>query len=343
VLTNASGERLFSGAMDAAPENGVLGDYGVAPDFVTTGMWFNTEGVVPMEGQPPGGGSLPLSMRSLRGRVVMIDFWTYSCVNCVRTLPYLRAWYDTYRSLGLVIVGVHTPEFEFEMKSANVAQAIKDLGVDWPVVQDNDYKEWNAYSNQYWPAHYFIDAKGHVRYFHFGEGDYNVSEKVIQALLREAGANIASTVSKPAPLIEANTPETYLGYDRGRGFASATTPVPDKPADYRPAKVPQNGEWNLTGTWTITPQYVVPETSGALQLGFDAKNVFLVIEPAASGGKITVSVDGTPGADTADVRNGVLSPRESRMYQLVALKQAGTHLLRLDVQGKVRLFAFTFG
>ncbi|MGA2611950.1 MAG: cytochrome c biogenesis protein DipZ [Spirochaetia bacterium] len=341
--TNASGERIFSGAMDAAPVNGVLGDYGIAPEFVTTGMWFNTEGVVPMEGQLSSGGSPPLMMTSLRGRVVLVDFWTYSCVNCVRTLPYLRAWYDTYRTDGLVIVGVHTPEFEFEMKSANVAQAIKDLGVDWPVVQDNEYKQWNAYANQYWPAHYFIDAKGHVRYFHFGEGDYDVSEKVIQALLKEAGANVAGVVSKPAPDIEANTPETYLGYDRARGFASSTVPAPDKPADYMPAKVPQNGEWNLTGRWTITPQYVVPETSGTLQLGFNAKNVFLVIEPAGQGGTIGVSVDGKKGADTPDVKDGALLPRESRMYQLVGLKQAGSHLLRLEVQGKVRLFAFTFG
>ena len=343
VQTSASEEGSFSGAMDATPENGVLGNYGHAPDFVTNGMWFNTEGVVPMEGQLPGGSSPPLTMQMLRGRVVLIDFWTYSCVNCVRTLPYLKAWYDTYRSRGLVVIGVHTPEFEFEMKSSNVAQAIKDLGIDWPVVQDNDYKQWNAYSNQYWPAHYFIDAKGRVRYFHFGEGEYDVSEKVIQALLKEAGANVGGIISKPAPSIESNTPETYLGYDRGRGFASATAPVPDRPAEYLPARTPTNGEWNLTGKWTITPQYVVPLDSGTLQLGFNAKNVFLVIEPQGGDGNIAVRVDGKPGNDTADVRNGVLLPRESRMYQLVGLKRAGSHVLSLDVRGKVRLFAFTFG
>ena len=229
---NSSGERVFSGAMDVTPQNGVLGDYGLAPAFVTNGMWFNTEGVVPMPGQPSEGGSMPLSLQSLRGKVVVVDFWTYSCVNCVRTLPYLKAWNDTYRSRGLVIVGVHTPEFEFEKKSANVERAIKDLGVDWPVVQDNDYSQWNAYANQFWPAHYFIDAKGHVRYFHFGEGEYDVSEKVIQALLKEAGTNVGGIVSKPAPEIDAQTPETYLGYGRGRGFASATVPVPDMVTDY---------------------------------------------------------------------------------------------------------------
>ncbi len=341
--TDAAGEKLFTGAMDAEPQNGVLGDYGLAPEIVTTGMWFNTQGVVPTEGQPARGGSPPLTMASLRGRVVMIDFWTYSCVNCVRTLPYLRAWYSTYRGQGLVIIGVHTPEFEFEMKSANVARAIHDLGVTWPVVQDNEYKEWNAYSNQYWPAHYFIDAKGHVRYFHFGEGGYDVSEKVIQALLTEAGAKVGGIVSKPAPDIQAGTPETYLGYDRGRGFATAVDPVADKPADYRPARVPDNGEWNLSGIWTITPQFVVPQTSGTLQLGFKAKNVFLVIEPQGKGGTIDVSVDGARTADTPDVRRGVLVPRESRMYQLVALPQAGAHVLRLEVHGTLRLFAFTFG
>jgi len=342
--TSSSGERLFTGAMDAAPEKGILADYGRAPDFVTTGMWFNTEGVVPMEGQAPAGGTPPLSLASLKGKVVVVDFWTYSCVNCVRTLPYLRAWYETYRSQGLVIVGVHTPEFEFEMKSANVERAIKDLGVTWPVVQDNEYREWNVYRNQYWPAHYFIDAQGHVRYFHFGEGEYDVSEKVIQELLKENGANVSGLAAAPASYsIEAETPETYLGYDRGRGFASAMQPVPDAPARYLPAKVPDNGEWNLTGTWTITPQYVVPQASGTLQLGFNAKNVFLVVEPEQRGGSISVQVDGTPGGDTADVTSGVVTPRESRMYQLVGLAHAGPHVLRLDVHGKMRLFAFTFG
>jgi cytochrome c biogenesis protein CcdA/thiol-disulfide isomerase/thioredoxin len=340
---NSSGERVFTGAGDVTPQNGVLGDYGLAPAFVTNGMWFNTEGVVPMPGQPSEGGSMPLSLQSLRGKVIVVDFWTYSCVNCVRTLPYLKAWYDTYRSRGLVIIGVHTPEFEFEKKSANVERAIKDLGVDWPVVQDNDYSQWNAYANQFWPAHYFIDAKGHVRYFHFGEGEYDVSEKVIQALLKEAGTNVVGIVSKPAPEIDAQTPETYLGYGRGRGFASTTVPVPDMVTDYLPARVPQNGEWNLSGKWTITQQYVLPESTGTLQLGFQAKNVFLVIEPQGSGGKIMVNVDGQPGADTADVKDGALTPRESRVYQLVGLKKAGAHLLRLEVQGQVRLFAFTFG
>jgi thiol-disulfide isomerase/thioredoxin len=330
-------------APEVAPSNGILGDYGAAPPFLTNGTWFNTEGLSAAPGQTSMGGSMPLMLESLRGKVVVVDFWTYSCVNCVRTLPYLKAWYDAYKDKGLVIVGVHTPEFEFEKSTANVARAIHELGVTWPVVQDNDYVLWSAYANQYWPAHYFIDAKGRVRYFHFGEGEYDVSEKVIQALLKEAGTNVGGIVSRPDTLIEAQTPETYLGYDRVKGFASAVSPVADTPVEYKPARQPGNGEWNLTGTWTITPQYVLPATTGTLQLGFDSRNVFLVVEPVDNGGSISVFVDDKPGRDTVDVKNGALAPRESRMYQLVGLASAGPHLLRLEVKGRVRLFAFTFG
>jgi cytochrome c biogenesis protein CcdA/thiol-disulfide isomerase/thioredoxin len=339
----AEGATGVFAAPEIAPENGVLSDYGTAPPFVTTGNWFNTEGLSPASGQMAGGVSMPLTLESLRGKVVVVDFWTYSCVNCVRTLPYLKAWYDTYRDKGLVIVGVHTPEFEFEKNTANVARAIKDLGVSWPVVQDNDYKQWNAYANQYWPAHYFIDAKGRVRYFHFGEGEYDVSEKVIQALLKEAGASVGGIVSKPAPVLAAQTPETYLGYDRGAGLLTEAKLVPDKPSLYAPTRMPGNGEWTLSGTWTITPQYIVPDSTGTLQLGFQAKNVFLVIEPQERGAALAVSVDGKPAADTQDVKMGSLAPSESRMYQLVGQGGPGLHVLRLDVKGKLRLFAFTFG
>ncbi len=326
--TDVPGGDRFSAPPYAAPENGVLGDYGPAPAFVTRGAWLNTA---------------PLSMEQLRGKVVVVDFWTYSCVNCVRTLPYLRAWYEAYRDRGLVIVGVHTPEFEFEKSQRNVARAVGELGVTWPVVQDNDYEQWNAYTNQYWPAHYFIDARGRVRYFHFGEGEYDVSERVIQALLKEAGASVGDIVSKPAPKIDSQTPETYLGYDRSSGFTTAVRPVPDAAVDYRPARVPANGEWNLEGRWTITPQYIVAESSGTVQLGFDAARVFLVVEPQSPGGTIDVTIDGRPAPDTADVKGGTLAPGESRMYQLVDLGKRGSHVLRLAVKGGLRLFAFTFG
>ena len=342
MRATGSGTGVFQ-APQVAPENGMLSDYGAAPAFLSSGTWFNTEGISAAPGQTSQGGSMPLMLENLRGKVVLVDFWTYSCVNCVRTLPYLRAWYDAYRDKGLVIVGVHTPEFEFEKSSANVARAIRQLGVTWPVVQDNDYVQWTSYANQYWPAKYFIDAKGRVRYFHFGEGEYDVSEKVIQALLKEAGASVGGIVSRPDTPIEAQTAETYLGYDRGRGFASAVAPVADTPVEYTPARPPANGEWNLTGTWTIASQFAIPAASGTLQLGFNARDVFLVVEPVDNSGSISVFVDGKPAPDTIDVKRGTFAPRESRMYQLVGLTSGGPHVLRLEVKGRLRLFAFTFG
>ncbi len=314
---------VFSGVSDEGPQNGSLGDYGQAPAIVAGGAWFNTEG------------SAPLAMESLRGKVVIVDFWTYSCINCVRTLPYLRAWYDAYKDKGLVIVGVHTPEFEFEKSAANVGRAIGDLGVTWPVVQDNDYAQWTAYGNRYWPAHYFIDTKGRVRSFHFGEGGYDEGERIIQALLKEAGAETGAIVSRPGPRVSARTPETYLGRDRAEGFIPASSDRASRP--------PGDGEWTLQGKWTISGQFVAPETTGVLELGFDAMNVYLVIEPQGPDGTIQVTVDGKVPADTVDVRSGRLTASQSRLYQLVGLANPGAHVLRLEVTGTLRLFAFTFG
>jgi len=322
----------FAGAPDGIPDDGKLGDYGAAPEFVAAGPWFNTTAAQPK-----------LSLESLRGKVVLVDFWTYSCVNCVRTLPYLRAWYDAYKDKGLVIVGVHSPEFEFEKVSANVVRAMGDLGVTWPVVQDNDYALWTSYQNKYWPAHYFIDAKGRVRYFHFGEGGYDVSERVIQALLKEAGADTAGIVSKSAPVLADLTPETYLGYERGQGLASAVQAEAGKVLDYKPGALSSVGQWSLEGRWTITSQYIVPESAGTLNFRFNAKDVFLVVEPQAPGGSISVTVDSRPPSDTPDLSGGIVKAAESRLYHLVKLESGGEHLLKLAVKGKLRLFAFTFG
>ena len=343
----SAGDSTSLNSFKVPPKDGMLGDYGPAPALVAGGKWFNTQGVVPgnstsstgQAGQPQP----PLTMAELRGRVVVLDFWTYSCVNCVRTIPYLKAWYDTYRDQGLVIIGVHTPEFEFEKNPANVQRAIKELGIDWPVVQDNGYAQWYAYNNRYWPAHYFIDAAGQVRYFHFGEGEYDVSEQVIRALLREAGAALEKPISQPNPRFTSRTPETYLGWERGQGFVSEGGAVLDQEVDYRPAHSPSNGEWALSGTWVITRHYITPQSGGMLELGFHARNVFLVVEPEEPGGQIDVRVDGRVPEDTADVKAGVLSPNESRLYQLVGLAKPGKHVLHLDVKGKLRLFAFTFG
>jgi cytochrome c biogenesis protein CcdA/thiol-disulfide isomerase/thioredoxin len=314
------------------PVSGALSDYGSAPELVAKGPWLNT-----------GAGAPALNLAGLRGKVVMVDFWTYSCVNCIRTLPWLRSWYAAYRDKGLVIVGVHSPEFEFEKSTANVERAARDLRVTWPVVQDNDYAQWTAYGNQYWPAHYFIDARGRVRYFHYGEGGYADTEKVIQALLREAGASVSGAVSGPEQTLEARTPETYLGSDRSGGLVSTPGPALGTDADYTPVRAPGNGEWSLEGRWTVEPQYAKARGTGTLRLGFDARSVFLVIEPEQAGGSVKVFVDDALAPDTPDVKAGVLSPVESRMYQLVALPNAGPHVLRLVVTGRLRLFAFTFG
>ena len=337
-----SGGTMMSGAarvgFGVPPKNGVLGDYGRAPDIVTRGEWFNIEGL----GAAAQDGVI--TMEELRGKVVLVDFWTYSCVNCVRTIPHLRSWYDAYRGDGFVIIGVHTPEFAFERNPENVREAMQELGVDWPVVLDNEYEQWRAYDNRFWPAHYFIDAAGRVRYFHFGEGEYDTSEEVIRALLEEAGSlTTARADSRPEAQLQSKTAETYLGYGRARGFTSDVKPVPNKPVLYRPAATPANGQWALEGRWTITEEYVVPEQTGVLELGFNAKDVFLVIEPAAGDGRVEVRVDGRPVEDTADVRDGVLRPTESRLYHLVEKSEPGEHLLSLEVSGKLRLFAFTFG
>jgi len=318
-------------SFDVQPENGVLGDYGQAPQIVTEGKWFNT-------------GEQALNMDELRGKVVIVDFWTYSCINCVRTIPYLRSWHEAYEDEGLVIIGVHSPEFAFERSPVNVRKAMEELNVSWPVVLDNEFAQWKAYNNRYWPAKYFIDAEGRIRYFHFGEGDYDVSEKVIRNLLKEAGASSLKKAEKQ--LKDSNksrTHELYLGYGRTTGFLSEAELKRNAEYEYESAGDPENGEWSLDGLWTFGREWILSEDSGELEMGFHAKDVFLVIEPLYEGGTIEIEIDGEPVEDTPDVRNGILRADESRLYQLVKLKKSGRHKLKLRTNGRYRLFAFTFG
>ena len=331
---------VFSGAGSTRLSGGVTGDYGYAPQLVAEGPWIN---------------SAPLTMESLKGKVVLIDFWTYSCVNCVRTLPYLKTWYETYKDQGLVIIGVHSPEFAFERKLANVRRASADLGVTWPVVLDNSFAQWRAYGNNYWPALYFIDATGKVRYFQLGEGEYATSEQVIRKLLAEAGkkpVNAAVLTDEPAVSF-GNTPETYIGSARAARFES-TPALSNGDAIYKAPKTLSDNAWSLQGNWYVDPQFASPNAAGILELNFDAKDVFMVIAPeseeaagsgtgAAQAKPMRILVDGKVAADTADVKGGNLRVTASRMYHLVMLEQSGKHRLRIEAPEGYRFFVFTFG
>lgn len=221
---------------------------------------------------------------------------------------------------------------------------MEELGVTWPVVLDNEFAQWKAYKNRYWPAHYFIDAEGRIRYFHFGEGEYDTAEKVVRALLDEAG-NLPSgrAEERQETANKSKTAEIYLGYSRSKGFLSEQSTVKNQLASYKPERLPENGEWSLEGKWSISRDFIVTEDTGILVLGFNSKNVFLVIEAVEGDGWVEVKLNGKTVEDTPDVTDGILSPKESRLYQLVALPKAGRHILNLEVHGKLRLFAFTFG
>ncbi len=325
-------------APGASAERLDLPDLGTAPEFVGNQQWFNT----------PGG--KPLTLKELRGRVVLVDFWTYTCINCIRTLPYLTAWDKRYRKDGLTIVGVHTPEFPFERSAANVEMSIRENGIHYPVVQDNDRATWNAYANQYWPAEYFIDAKGEVRYVHFGEGEYAEKEKVIRALLEEAGHRVGrgeAGGSGPEPSAGVTTPETYLGVARAERFANPEDEVSPGLHDLSaPAEVPQD-EFAFHGPWRLSTEAATAAGAGSrLDLHFGARRVFLVLGSPGRPRRVRVRLDGHPigvGAAGADVHGGVVTVRSQRLYSLVDLPRVESHVLELEPEKGVSGYAFTFG
>lgn len=306
-----------------------------APELIPGGKWFNSEA---------------LSIKSLRGHVVLIDFWTYTCINCIRTLPYLKAWHTKYNDKGLVIIGVHTPEFEFEKNPDNVARAIRDFGLPYPVMQDNDYATWNAYHNRYWPAKYLIDKNGVIRYTHFGEGDYNETEVNIQELLKETGSLFEEMpVDNPTYRVQAGTPETYLGNWRIANIVSPERIRQDVPTGYSiPASIPRNS-FAIGSSWTVGYQYARPAAGAQLVFRFDAAGVFLVIRPKTQGvaGSARVLLDGKMvGEDNAgeDVKSGIVKVDVDRLYKLIRLSAPGEHLLQLEfLDGNLELYAFTFG
>jgi cytochrome c biogenesis protein CcdA/thiol-disulfide isomerase/thioredoxin len=331
--TNAEVERAAAGGR---PRTAGLPVLGRAPDFTGNDRWFNTPG------------NAPLDLDGLRGRVVLVDFWTYTCINCIRTLPYLRAWDGRYREHGLTIVGVHTPEFTFEREADNVRSAIAANRLRYPVAQDNEYATWSAWGNQYWPAKYLIDARGRVRYAHFGEGAYEETEAAIRALLAEAGRDrlgppAEARVETADP--ELVTPETYLGHERAEGFV----PGPLRPGYGRyeaPEQLPPVS-FALAGEWYIGQESATAVRDARIEARVTARKVFLVL--SSKGGRprdVEVLLDGRPvraGEAGEDVRGGRVTVREERLYRLVSLPRVEDRRLTLRVPAGVTAYAFTFG
>ena len=326
---------------DALP---ALDDLGPMPSLDGAVMWLNSQ---------------PLTAAALRGKVVVVDFWTYSCINCLRALPYVKAWATKYRDQGLVVIGVHAPEFAFERNIDNVTKEANKLGVNYPVAIDNNYRIWRAFNNQYWPAHYFIDAKGHIRYEHFGEGEYDRSEQVIQQLLREAGAsNVSSSLSQvrgqgveqAAGSLGDTSPETYLGYMRAENFASNQA-VNDAPADYRVPDSLSLNEWGLDGRWTVGPESAALNSAdGRIVYRFHARDLHLVLGPGPGGKPVRfrVNLDGkAPGAmhGTDVTPGGTGTVTDQRLYQLIRQQDNnGEHTFSIEfLDAGVAAYAFTFG
>jgi cytochrome c biogenesis protein CcdA/thiol-disulfide isomerase/thioredoxin len=316
-------------------------------------------GFPPLDGAAEWLNSPPLAPQGLKGKVVLIDFWTYSCINCLRAIPYVRAWAEKYKDHGLVVIGVHTPEFAFERNISNVRAAVADLHIGYPVAIDNDYKIWRAFDNEYWPAHYFIDAQGRMRYHHFGEGEYDQSERVIQKLLAEAGdsgfssdvvavtANGAEAASDSGNV---KSPETYIEYNRADNFASPGGIVEDESHDYTAAPLNLN-QWDLKGDWTVSAERAaLDKPNGGIVYRFHARDLHLVLGPPSDSKPVhfRVTIDGAaPGEDhgtdiDSDGRGTVTS---QRLYQLI--RQRGPIADRTFeiefLDPGLQAFAFTFG
>jgi cytochrome c biogenesis protein CcdA/thiol-disulfide isomerase/thioredoxin len=328
-------KEVESGHASAAPDSG-LPVLGTAPEFVDNQRWFNTPG------------DRPLTLRGLRGRVVLIDFWTYSCINCLRTLPYLEAWDRRYRKDGLTIVGVHSPEFPFEKDAGNVAEAIQRNDIRYPVVQDNELATWNAWGNQYWPAEYFVDAHGKVRYSHFGEGEYGEKEHVIRELLAEAGHPPGSGEAGAhgiAPSAGVSTPETYLGAARAERFANPM--LSPGSHDFGKPPTPGDDEFAYGGRWRIALDSATALAGASLELEFGARRVYLVLgSDDGRPHRMKVLLDGRPIPDRlagADVHGGSVTVDQHRLYDLVDLPRVERHQLTLVPEGGVSGYAFTFG
>ena len=355
VMTNDSNAMMASNAMSGAPA------MMAKPDVASANA-------LPVEGQlPPLTGAVewlnspPLTAEGLRGKVVLVDFWTYSCINCLRAIPYIHAWADKYKDQGLVVIGVHAPEFAFEKNVDNVRRAAKDLKVDYPVAIDNDYAIWRAFDNQYWPAHYFIDAQGRIRHHHFGEGEYDRSEKIIQQLLAEAGKGGVSARSRVGRRAwTRRRPPIWAMCSRRKPISATSAPrisrrpggaVADKRQTYAAASSLQLNQWALAGDWTVAGDHAVLDApNGRIAFRFHARDLHLVLGPGADGKPVRFRVlidgkapEGDHGVDIDEQGNGVVT--EQRLYQLVRQgKSVADRQFEIEfLDPGAQAFAFTFG
>jgi cytochrome c biogenesis protein CcdA/thiol-disulfide isomerase/thioredoxin len=324
-----------TGRRDGGP---LLQDAGQAPEFTGIARWLNTA-----PGREP-------SIGGLRGRVVLVDFWTYTCINCLRTFSHLRAWDDRYRNSGLSIVGVHTPEFAFERRESNVRDAIAANRLRYPVALDNDYGTWNAWSNQYWPAKYLVDARGRVRYWHFGEGDYDETERAIRALLAEAGREPGAGTAEPVRAEQAEpgvtTPETYLGWGRAQGFAEGARIQAGAQDFGAPPSHLAPDRFAFSGRWRVSRERAVAFAGARIDANVGARRVFLVLGSPGRPRRVRVLLDGKPLPDRLagpDVRGGVAVVRAQRLYRLVDLGRVERHVVSVLPERGVAGYAFTFG
>jgi len=345
VLGCAAGTAMAQELEQApGPERSIIGSSPLSSLSDATG-WINSK---------------PLTAKELKGKVVLVDFWDYSCINCIRAVPYIRAWADKYKDSGLVVIGVHTPEFDVEKQLPNVQRAVQKFGITYPVAVDSDGAIWNEFHNRYWPAHYFIDAKGKVRYVHSGEGDYDQSERWIQELLKEANAKAtpSSMVSVQGEGVQAAadtsnvlSPETYIGYLRAQHFASPGGIKRDSDHLYPEPSHLQPNEWGLVGQWVDREQAAILKSAGGkIVFRFHARDLHLVLGPGPDGKPVRfrVTMDGKAlgenhGVDTDAQGNGVVV--DHRLYQLI--RQKGPiegHVFEIEFEDPgVQVFSFTFG
>jgi thiol-disulfide isomerase/thioredoxin len=332
---------LFSGIVAIASGTG---DEGRMPDLHGAAAWIN---------------STPLSSKSLRGKVVLVNFWTYSCINSLRELPYIQAWAAKYKDAGLVVIGVHSPEFGFEKDPANVRNAVSDLKIAFPVPIDSDHSIWSAFRNEYWPADYFIDGKGRIRYHHFGEGEYEKSEGIIQELLRENGATglnggsvrITAAGAEAPPSEDVRSPETYAGYERTERFVSRERMSHDSPRNYSLPLAPALNQWGLGGLWNVgVERSALQAAPGKVVFRFHARDLHMVLGPAKNSAPVRfkVTLDGAaPGANHGvdSGPDGSGEVREPRLYQLIRQQQrVQDRTFEIEfLDPGVEVFSFTFG